>query len=417
MKKICIVTTRHISYNPRVLKEADAFFSKGHDVTVITVNNHAEQFRFDQELMQNRAWKLLTVNFRREEKNEKNYWLYLSLKQKLFGLFAKASFRFGIAERAALKPFDALAKLAAREKAGIYIAHHAEALGAAFKAAKQNGAAFGFDAEDFHTGMNESGRASKDDDLIAYLEAKYLPHCSYFTAASKGIGEAYAAKYGLKKGQTILNVFPTVAVAANKTAAPVKFYWYSQVIGPHRSLETLLEAAAQLAGGFQLHLRGSFHSDAYKKKLEQMVAEKKLNGKIFFHPPILAENLIADAAGYDVGLALEAAVSVNRNICVTNKLFSYLMSGLAVVGTDTEGQKEIFAQIPAAVKVCRMNDVESLANAMNSFLQNPGSLPEAKAAARKAAVNCFNWEREAEKLLRYYEGRVSQTQPFLSTCE
>ncbi|MDQ6610363.1 MAG: hypothetical protein M3Y85_11140, partial [Bacteroidota bacterium] len=54
IKKICIVTTRHISYNPRVLKEADAFFKKGYAVSVVTINNHNDQNKFDQKLMSTR---------------------------------------------------------------------------------------------------------------------------------------------------------------------------------------------------------------------------------------------------------------------------------------------------------------------------------------------------------------------------
>lgn len=415
VKKICIVTTRHVSYNPRVLKEADAFFGQGHAVTVVTVNNHPAQFRFDQELMQKRDWCLKSVNFRREEKGEKRYWLYLSLKQKFFALLGRVSFGFGIAERAALKPFDALTKMATAEKADVYIAHHAEALSPAYKAAKKNNAAFGFDAEDFHTGMNEDGR-SREDALTAYLEEKYLPHCDYFTAASKGIGEAYATKYNIKKGQTILNVFPVVNLEKRETTSPVKFYWYSQVIGPNRSLETLLEAGAQLKGKFQIHLRGSFQSEAYKQKLKTIVSACKLDANVFFHPPILADDLIADAARYDIGLALELAVSVNRNICVTNKVFSYVMSGLAIIGTDTQGQKEIFSKIPEAVKMCRMNDVDSLAKAMQAFLQNHAALSSAKDAARRAALEHFNWEKESEKLLSYYGGNVTKAQSFVGAC-
>lgn len=403
VKKICIVTTRHISYNPRVLKEADAFFQRGYRVTVVTVNNHADQFRFDCELMQNRAWSLKTVNFRKGEKSEKPYWLYLSLKQKIFALLGKATFQFGIAERAALKAFDALVKLAANEKADFYIAHHAEALGAAYKAAKVNNAGFGFDAEDFHTGMNESGTASKDDALIAYLEAKYLPHCSYLTAASKGIGEAYSSKYKIPLRNTILNVFPKEPVQVNEVNKPVRFYWYSQVIGPNRSLEALLEAASQIEQPFEIHLRGSFHSEAYKIKLERLIKKFKLAGKLFFHSPILAEHIIKDAAQYDIGLALESDVSVNRNICVTNKIFSYLMSGLAIVGTDTYGQKDIFEQFSDAVCLCRQNDTSDLARALRYFLEQPEKLSWAKKVARKAADERFNWEIESERLINGFE--------------
>src|SRR6185437_308034 len=151
MKKICIVTTRHISYNPRVLKEADTLHALGYRVTVVTINNHAGQSQFDDKLMQSRQWTLKTVNFRRTVPAEKRKWLRLSLKQRFFHLLSRITLRFGIAERTAEKSFDDLAALAKSDRADFYIAHHAEALGAASFAARANDTRFGFDAEDFHT--------------------------------------------------------------------------------------------------------------------------------------------------------------------------------------------------------------------------------------------------------------------------
>lgn len=408
--KICIVTTRHISYNPRVLKEADALHRRGYDVTVVTVNNNLAQHRFDAELMQGRKWKLETVNFRKEVKAEKKYWGFLSLQQKFFLSLSKFSFRFGTAERAALKGYSALARLAAKQKADVYIAHHAEALGAAAAAAKTAGVSFAFDAEDFHTGMNEGENDGREEAMLTYLEAKYLPHCAYITAASKGIGEAYEKKYRLKKTTTVLNVFPTETVRRSETNFPVRFYWYSQVIGPNRSLETLLEAASAIDAPFELHLRGAYHSEGYKQQLQRLVNEKGLAGKVFVHAPILAEQIISDAANFDVGLALETDVSVNRNICVTNKIFSYLMAGLAIVGTDTYGQKDIFENFPGAVRICPQNSAAGLAEAMRYLIQHPDKLSAAKNEARRAAEERFNWDTESQKLFQLMEKVMTPAQ-------
>lgn len=416
MKKICIVTTRHISYNPRVLKEADAFFSRGYMVTVVTVNNHQQQSLFDIELMQTRRWHLKTVSYRKEVLHEKRRWFFFSLKQKFFAFLSNFTYRMGIAERASLKGYDALKKLAVSQKADIYIAHHAEALAIAYAAAKKHNASFGFDAEDFHSGMNESAMPSKEEAIISYLEEKYLPHCRYITAASKGIGEAYARKYTLSIPDTILNVFPKQIVASRIPNTPVRFYWYSQVIGPNRSLETLVEAAGKINYPFEIHLRGSFHSEEYKKALKSLIEEAGLSEKFFFHQPILAEDIISEAANYDVGLALESDISMNRNICVTNKTFSYLMSGLAIVGTDTYGQKDIFQQFSDAVCLCRQNDATDLSRAMSFFLENPEKLQLAKTRARGAAEESFNWEAESEKLIAGLEKTLnykSRTKSFV----
>ena len=400
VKKICIISTRHISYNPRVLKEADALYCSGYKVVVVTVNNHNLQSMFDEELMKERSWSLITVNFRRSVKREKLKWLILSFQNKIYNQLKKISLRNDIAEKAAEKAYSSLKKLAINEKADLYIVHHAEALGIGFHAAKKNNSKWGFDAEDFHTGMNKADEPSDKDFIIPFLEEKYLPTANYITAASKGIAEAYKKKYRLsQKINVILNVFPHEQLSATSVASPVKFYWYSQVIGPTRNLEQLMLAAGKLKGSFELHFRGSFHNEEYKLLLLKLAAEYGLENNIFFHEPIMAERLIIDASQFDIGLALESDVSINRNVCVTNKIFCYLMAGLAIVGTDTMGQKDIFTHFPGAVKECKMNDEVDLAIAMQYFIDHPGQLAMAKKTARGAAEQQFNWECESKKFL------------------
>jgi glycosyltransferase involved in cell wall biosynthesis len=440
MKKICIVTTRHISYNPRVLKEADTLSANGYEVTVVTVNSHIDQARFDEELMRSRPWSLRSVDFRKAGGKEERRWFYFSLKQKVFGFLSRFSCRAGIAERAAEKSFDSLVRLAKAIKADLYLVHHPEALGVGFSAARHNRAKFGFDAEDFHSGMNEPPAPA--DPLVLFLEKKYLPHCHYLTAASEGIARAYAGKYNIAKPVTILNTFkssipdqktwprdanppvfpkaklepatigpsfdkpstPDQNTSPRKASLPVKFYWYSQVIGPNRGLETLLEAAGQINAGqiklpFEIHLRGSFNNENYKTALFELVKKTQLEGKVFFHTPILSENIIRDGSNFDIGLALESNISINRNLCVTNKVFSYLSSGLAIIGTDTDGQKEIFSHFPGAVRICGIDNKEDLATAMLFYICHPEKLEDAKRAAQKAAATRFNWEQESQKLL------------------
>jgi glycosyltransferase involved in cell wall biosynthesis len=189
---------------------------------------------------------------------------------------------------------------------------------------------------------------------------------------------------------TILNVFPKEDLRENGLTQPVKFYWYSQVIGPNRSLEILLEAASLLNEPFELHLRGKFNNGEYEKLLKGKVKNMNIENNVFFYEPIVAEEIIKDASKYDVGLAIETDISFNRNICVTNKVFSYLMSGLAIVGSDTDGQLDIFSHFADAVQVCRKNDTKSLGEAMLYFIRNPEALMRSKQAAKQAARDRYN---------------------------
>ncbi|HEV2478858.1 MAG TPA: glycosyltransferase [Puia sp.] len=399
-EKICIVTTRHISYNPRVLKEADALCAAGYEVVVVAVDNNLQQHAFDVELMAPRKWTLKTVDFRKTGGIQGVRWIGYTIRQKLCSALTKLSFRYGIAERAGEKGFDGLTRLAKAQKADLYIVHHAEALGAGAAAARHNKTDLGFDAEDFHRGMN--GMDARAVAMIGFLEAKYLPHCIYVSAASRGIAEGYRREYGIKDPLTLLNVFPLEPIDAIRLGTPPRFYWYSQVIGPHRGLEGLMEAAGRLTAPFEVHLRGTMQQ-GYRPVMDELIQRHRLEGKIFFHDPILAAGLIPEASRYDVGLALEMNTSENAMVAVSNKLFSYLVSGLAVIATDTDGQKDILRSFPDAGILCKMDDPQSLAATMQCYLDDPDRLLGTRMAARSAAENGFNWEKESGKLVACVE--------------
>ena len=430
--EICIVSSTHVSYNPRVLKEADALTVAGHTVTVVTVCNNREQAILDEGLMALRSWRLKTVNYRKLGVTERFRWLRLGLRQKLFQkLLSPITQRFGIAERAQAREFSELKRLACSVKADLYIAHHAEASGAAYVAANKHGARFAYDAEDFQsaifnsTSLQVSAGTLKEEvnqlltavervatcreqQRIEYLEQKYLPCCDYITAASDGIAEAYALKYNLPRPTTILNVFPLEPLPEDLSpftfhpSRPCRLYWYSQVIGPGRGLEDAVQALALLTLPSELHLRGTAQP-AFVEALTALAATLGVRERLFVHPPCPPDDLITEAARYDIGLALETGKELNNLLAASNKIFTYMNAGLAIVATDTPGQRWIMAQVPDVGALCRMNDAESLAAAIGRLLETPEALRNAQNAARQAAESIFNWEQEQFKLLRVYE--------------
>lgn len=435
--KICIVTSKHVSYNPRVVKEADALSSAGHDVTVVTVCNNSAQALLDESILATRAWRLFTVKYRKQAIIEKCRWLRLSIRQRLFEKFiSRIALGFGIAERAQGREYPELRRLACSVMADLYIAHHVETLGAAYAAARKHRARFAFDAEDFHSGMfNTSGEQvraenptemvrrllvsaesrpmSQEQNRIKYLERKYLPRCNHRTAASDGIADAYALTYNIPRPTTILNVFPLEKPSVRSGATTdagfhssaitphslsFRLYWYSQVIGPGRGLEDAVHSLALLKRPCELHLRGTAFPN-FVQRLTALAASLGVQDRLFIHPPSPPDNLIREAACYDIGLALENSVELNRLICVTNKIFTYMNAGLAIIATDTPGQQGIMARVPYVGQVCKMNDAVSLAASIDSLTVDPERLATARKASRLAAEERFNWEMEQRKFL------------------
>lgn len=408
--RICLVTTRHVSYNPRVVKEADALAEAGHEVTAVAVRNHHDLAPLDEQLLAGKAWRLTTVDYRRAAGREWLRWLWTGCRQKLFrDVLSRLTMAGGVAERAIGREHVELCRLAARQEADLYIAHHAEALGAAAGAASRRGAEFAFDAEDFHTGQFAAGEAPHLARLIEYVEAKYLPQCRYVTAASEGIAAALAEKYPLDPPQVVLNTFPLEPLPdreSERSGQEPSLYWYSQVIGPGRGLEDAARALGRLSRPCQLHLRGTL-LDGFADTLERLAQEGGFTGEIVYHQPAPPDQLVALAAEHDIGLALETNDDPNRLICVTNKLFVYMLAGLALLATDTPGQQGIMDQAPDAGATCRMSDPDSLAQAIEALIGEPDKLASAQAASRQAAERLFNWDLEKQKLLRAVEAAAA----------
>jgi hypothetical protein len=102
---------------------------------------------------------------------------------------------------------------------------------------------------------------------------------------------------------------------------------------------------------------------------------------------------------HDVGLALEQARCENRDLCITNKILVYLLAGCPVVATETQGQVHIREQVPGAVQICDIGDVQSLAEGIQGLSGSPHTLQRAKDRAWTAGEERLNWEKEQKKLI------------------
>ena len=405
--RVCLVTTGHPSTNPRLVKEADALIDAGYAVHGVACKfagwaNCADR-RFEA-----RPWTMDWVRFGPMAERWRD--IALRLRRRVCREVVQlVGPRSGLAERAAHYVVPELIRAARQRPADLYIAHNLAALPAAARAAEQHDARLGFDAEDFHRGeLEETPENEATLRLTRYLEDTYMPHCDYLTAASDGIAEAYADVLDVPRPTTILNVFPRSerddgsisdeALRREKKAGTRSLYWFSQTIGPDRGLEDARDALPFLPDDVHLYLRGEW-SDGYQKAFMQRAAELCVADRIHHLPLVPPDELIPRTARHDVGLALEQGHTRNRNICATNKLFTYLLAGVPFVATDTDGQRRVCEGLPEATRQCAIGEPEDLAEAVQSLLGDEERHRMARQAAWQAGEERYNWDVEKQNLL------------------
>lgn len=409
-KTVCIVSPGNLASNPRLLKEADALHGAGYAVTAVVCDYTEELRSTDDEIAARVPWTVVRVPRPFGER------AVTMASRRLARLVEAAGGRMtpGLAARAHGGPISTLRRAARGIRADVYIAHYVAGLAAAVPVARRCGAMLGFDAEDFHSG---EGTGGADEDfrmkLIETIERAALPSCAYVTAAAPLIAKAYADRYGITP-TAVLNVFPLdmAPVAPSPGSAPgrpaeLRAYWFSQTIGLDRGLQPFLQAMARTKSRVRLDVRGGDQAGA-GARLTALARRLDIADRFSILPKAAPEQMVRLAAAYDIGLSLETDVSENRRLCLTNKIFTYLLAGVPVVMSDTPAQSALAPDLGVAAAVVPLNDPDAIAATLDRLGDTPGALTEARGAAWRLGRERYNWEREKSILLEVVAAAFSR---------
>jgi glycosyltransferase involved in cell wall biosynthesis len=390
---VCIVSPGNLASNPRVLKEADALHEAGHAVTAV-VCDYTEALRpFDDEIAARVPWKVVRVTRPAGERQVGRAARGLAKVATGLGLPVP----IGLAASAYGGPVSALRRAASEVPADLYIAHYVAGLAAAATAARRRGAMLGFDAEDYHAGEGTPFHMS----MVRTIESALLPRCRHVTVAAPLIGKAYAAQCRVEP-TTVLNVFPLAMAPAQPRPAAVrdafKAYWFSQTIGLDRGLQSFIHAMAKTTTHVTLDIRGG-NRWGHGERLVELARGLGIADRVNLLPMAPPEEMVRLAAAYDIGLSLETDVSENRRLCLTNKIFTYLLAGVPVLLSDTPAQRALAPDLGAAARLVSLSDSAAMATTLDNLAGSQIARAEASASAWRLGRERYNWEVEKAALL------------------
>lgn len=408
IKSICSISPANISDNPRLIKELQAIEIAGFKSSAVVGTHGSSNRLFDAKVGASLSSDIVSIP----------YGPGAGFARRV----TQAPVRIGSRAVLRLCPFDiqtlvergfhdvtpGLTRAAIAQNADLYIAHYVAALPAAARAAAVNGGLYAFDAEDFHPGdLPATPENHLENRLIKAIEARYLPGAAFVTAAAPLIADAYASTYGIPRPTVVLNVFPRSHAPAGPTpvgsATPgPSLYWFSRTVGPRRGLEVAVEGIARATSQPHLYLRGR-PEYGYRETLLAHARSHGVAERLHFLEPVSPFELERLGGQYDLGFCGEFDVTVNRGIALTNKLFSYLLSGLPVIASDIAAHRDIQPLVGDAMVNFDMKDPAALAAALDGYLLNPDRLASARAHAWRLGQDRFNWEVERESLTTVIE--------------
>ncbi len=407
--KICILTQSHLCRNPRVVKEANALAEAGYQVTILTTFTYKDLLDEDYSLLNKEVEYRGIINLIPEQSN-RFYRFKERVKRRIAGEMIS---RFGLETPYALGyDYRKNLKEAIKENAEFYLCHQEISTIIGVKLLRK-GFRVGFDFEDWYShDLLPDANKTRPIKLLEKAEKFALKHAQLAYTTSESLAKALADFAKSKKPKVLHNVFPFSERASldglfkdRKNLKLTSIHWYSQTIGPGRGLEFFIDALHSIQTPLEVHLRGNIFGKFKEVLIEKFPFNK--GHEIYFHPLVSHKELLSRIAEHDIGLATEEYTPESRNLTITNKILQYLQAGIAVVASDTSGQKEVAELAPRSVFLFRNNNPDSLIKTLSNVLSNQEKLDIAKKEAIDICKEKLSWELQKKNLLNWIEKAIS----------
>jgi len=396
---VVLLTGSSISHNPRALKEASALARAGFRVRVLGAWLDPMLKAMDQHVIPDLAFEFVPVL----DLTERRLIDQVPRIRRRSGVIAHTLVDFENRWQLGYS-YTYLKRAALREQADLFIVHSEPAL-AVGADLHRAGRRVGIDMEDwFSEDLLPETRRHRPLKLLRSLEETLLAEGVFASCPSRAMSDALAAAYDCPRPTVIYNAFAwndrkflDGSRRDRRDQNLVSVHWFSQTLGPGRGLEQLFESLPLMSRKFEIHLRGRVTGD-FERWLRSNTPDAWAD-QVFLHELVENSELLSRIAEHDIGFAGEQLYCLNKDLTISNKILYYLLGGLAVAASSTEGQREVANQAPDAVFLYPSGDPQALANVLNSFLVSPERLLKAKSRAVQAARATFCWEQQEPLLV------------------
>ena len=169
-----------------------------------------------------------------------------------------------------------------------------------------------------------------------------------------------------------------------------------------RGLEELLTS---MRGVEQAHL--VFLGGGDSAPLLQLARELDIIDRVHILPPVRPTEVEAYAAAADVGVVTTQPIGLNNRYSLPNKLFQYMVAGIAVLASDFPQVREVVLGSGAGL-VADTQRPDAIADALNDLLRDRATRRAMGTRGRAAIEEQYNWSTSASALLAAYGRTASE---------
>lgn len=233
---------------------------------------------------------------------------------------------------------------------------------------------------------------------VEHIEARHIGRADRVMTVSDGIADALETLYSLPERPSVIRNLPQFQDVPRRPRGQRRRILFHGVIRPERGLEELIDSAPLWTFDGEIVIRG-YGSAAYIAGLRERAAALGIADRLVIAPAVSPAELVAQAADADLGYLALPPTTEQYEFALPNKLFEYMMAGLAVLATPRLEMKKIIEAAGCGV----LADLEPvrLAAALNDI--DAWQLERMQEAARTAAQR-LNWDEERKSLVALFDG-------------
>jgi len=380
--RACLLSFSRIADDPRVCRQGNALVEDGWVVTSIGLSGAAAEPP---------PWRVLTSDTEPVPAGG-------SARRALIAQLAAV--RAGLADPLRvywrLPAVRAMWRALAGVAAEVYLANDWWTLPLAARAAREHGAAYAYDSHEhaLTQGAGRWGWRLLFPPFVAAVEGGSIAGAAFVSTVSEGIGALLASQYGLARAPLVTRSMPCYQPVPVRPSGARPAVLYHGLLRPGRSLGVLVRSLAIWRPEFTLSLRGPGQSH-YLESLRTEAVRRGVGERLELLPPVPMTELVAAARPFDIGIFCAEGATPQTRFALPNKLFEYIMAGLAVCVSDLPEMRRIVRRYDVGwlVQETTPRDIAEVINGLT-----PAAIESARAASRRAARDLC-WEVERRGLL------------------
>jgi len=394
-KRICILAPRDASLDGRLLKEVDAFKNAGADVMVV----YRGRAYYPELLRPDVRWVALMgqPDFVHPRLGAPSVWRPIRILVNLtFTKFKLWNYRMR-KKRDDLTFFDAKAmRVIVDNNPDVIQANDVYTLATGYEAAKCLDAKLVYNPYELFEGyFNDLGMQAKADQI----ERKYAGMSDLIVAAWPGIKRSLQEENPEAEIIVELNSLPNEKIEVHEVCHPIRLVSQGGIRRITHDIN-LVKAMKYLQGKAHLTIQGKSADDEHLAEIKQYIIKNKLEDCVDLTGSFESKESVRLLQGFDIGLSVFLPDTPSKDQTLSNRFFTYMNAGLAIVASNTTGHRE-FPEINQFAILVDPASPKAIAEGILSLLDNRHRIQKMRTSA-KNEFEKYSWEIQEKKLIEAY---------------